>query len=103
LSQAAAPLIQGRFVPVSREYAAACLQRAPPERSLVGDGDELVERHGELRERVVEGLQGPLRRDGEDECLVGRGVPDLDRRAVVEWAPEPLARKVRRRADVSLV
>src|SRR5262249_57606413 len=28
LWQAAAPLIQGRFVPVWREYAAACLQQA---------------------------------------------------------------------------
>ena len=71
LSQAAAPLNQGRFVPVWREYAAACLQRARLERSRVGDGDELVERRRELCERVVEGLEGALRRDGEDERLLG--------------------------------
>ena len=36
---------------------------------------------------MVEGLEGALRRDGEDERLVGHGVPDLDRRAVIERAP----------------
>src|SRR5438046_7924681 len=58
-----------------------------PERSRVGDGDELAERRGELSERVVERLEGTLRRDGEDDRLLAGGVPDLYRRAVVERAP----------------
>jgi hypothetical protein len=36
---------------------------------------------------VVEGLEGALRRDAEDERFLRRGFPDLHRCAVVERAP----------------
>jgi len=58
LLQPAAPLTQGRFVPRWREYTAACLQRAPSPAHSSGDDDRLVKRRREVRERVLEGLDG---------------------------------------------
>jgi hypothetical protein len=41
-----------------------------------------------MRERMIEGVESALGRDGEVECRLGRSVEQLDARAVVVGIPE---------------